>query len=96
MKEEAPTLYLSEGVTERHPLCPMRVFPAHQLSVMGNAAEFSIPDTTFGKAVCGLHLVWGRVEGAIQPCILHPAVRYPGFQPVTADEVYATPTTTML
>lgn len=72
------------------------IYPAHQLSIMGNMEEFCMPDTTLGKAVCCFHLVWGRVNGVIQPCILHPAVRYPGFQPITADEVYAPPTDTSL
>ena len=63
-------------------------FPAQQLSPIGNREEFSIPTGPLGDTVVGFHLVWARVAGEVQPCILHPAVRYPGFQPVTAKEVY--------
>lgn len=70
-----------------------KIFPAAQLSRAGNLLEFQIPDTELGKVICDFHLVWGRVNGAIQPCILHPAVRYPRFQPITAEQVYASSTT---
>ena len=63
-------------------------FPKHQLSIAGNRDEFSIPHSDLGDTVCSFHLVWAKVNGEIQPCILHPGLRYPGFQPVTAQEVY--------
>lgn len=63
-------------------------YPAQQLSMPGNLEEFSIPNTPLGRAVAGFRMVWAKVEGNIQPCIFHPGVRYPGFQPVTAKEVY--------
>ena len=63
-------------------------FPKHQLSIAGNRDEFSIPHSDLGDAICSFHLVWGKVNGQIQPCILHPGLSYPGFQPVTAKEVY--------
>lgn len=66
-----------------------KIFPAAQLSRAGNLLEFQIPDTELGKVICDFHLVWGRVNGAILPCILHPAVRYSRFQPITDENVFA-------
>lgn len=66
----------------------MTYYPAQQLSVPGNREEFRIPSTRVGNAVCHFHLVWGRVEGRLQPCILTEGLRYPGFQPVKGKEVY--------
>ncbi len=63
-------------------------YPAISLSLAGNHEEFNIPSTPLGVAVCQLRLIWGRVEGNIQPCILHSGVHYPGFQPVSRKEVY--------
>ncbi|MBR1982686.1 MAG: hypothetical protein IKA23_08050 [Akkermansia sp.] len=64
-------------------------FPAHQLSLVGNRDEFSIPDSPLGNLICQQRLVWGKVNGEIQPCILHPGIKYPDFQPAKAKEVYA-------
>ena len=66
----------------------MQLFPKHQLSIAGNREEFSIPETPLGDTVCSFRLVWGRVAGVIQPCILMKGVHYPGFQPVSKREVY--------
>ena len=63
-------------------------FPAMQLSIAGNRDEFCIPASPLGDAICSCHLVWGKVNGEIQPCILHPGVHYPDFQPASAKEVY--------
>lgn len=62
--------------------------PVAHLSVAGNLDEFRIPDTTLGKRICRLRLIWGYVNGKIQPCILHPGVQYPNFSPATFEEVY--------
>ncbi len=63
-------------------------YPAHRLSIAGNRDEFGIPTSDLGEAICSFRLVWGQVNGEIQPCILHSGVTYPGFQPVSAKEVY--------
>lgn len=65
-----------------------KYFPAKQLSIAGNRDEFHIPTSELGDTVCRFHLVWGKVNGEIQPCILHPGVKYPNFKPVKAKEVY--------
>lgn len=66
----------------------MDYYPRVQLSAAANMEEFGLPDTPLGRLVAEMPLVWGRVDGEIQPCILHPDVHYPGFMPVTAEEVY--------
>jgi len=38
--------------------------------------------------VCTFRLVWAKVDGEMQACILHPGLRYPGFSPLSAEEVY--------
>ena len=66
----------------------MKLYPAQQLSTVGNREEFSIPATPLGDIVCRFYLVWAKVNGEIQPCINHPSVNYPGFIPVQRKEVY--------
>ena len=63
-------------------------YPAHRLSLEGNRVEFCIPDSALGTLICRQRLVWGKVNGVIQPCILHPGIKYPDFQPVKAEKVY--------
>ncbi len=67
----------------------MSYYPAICLSAAGNHDEFGIPTTPLGDAVCQLRLVWARVDGAIQPAILHPSVHYPNFEAVDGKEVYS-------
>ena len=65
----------------------MLFVPKQQLSIVGNHDEFDIPVTPLGDAVCRLHIVWGRVEGRLQPCIYMEGVSYPGMQPPTRQEL---------
>lgn len=64
------------------------LYPATALSAAGNHEEFRIPGSRLGDAVCGFQLAWGWVAGAVQPCIIHEGVAYPGFRPATPKEVY--------
>lgn len=77
-----------EGRTQGLPSWKGSYYPSQPLSVPGNREEFHIPSTRAGDVVCRFHLVWGRVEGRLQPCILTEGVSYPGFQPAGAREVY--------
>ncbi len=64
----------------------MKVYPRRQLSIAGNLDEFKIPDTNLGKEICKLHIVWGWVDGVMQPCIWMEGVNYPNFRPATKQE----------
>lgn len=66
----------------------MNYYPKVHLSIPGNREEFGIPHTPLGDVVCTFRLVWAKVDGEMQACILHPGLRYPRFSPLSAEEVY--------
>lgn len=93
-RKEATTMVTPMGQQYFHALFmgikagKVTYYPAQHLSQSGNREEFNIPSTRLGNVICLFHLVWGRVEGRLQACILTEGLSYPGFQPATGKEVY--------
>ena len=58
----------------------------NQLSLYANHIEFGIPENRLGNLICSLPLVWGRVDGKVQPCIYIKEITYPSFERISRKE----------